>query len=184
MFFCVMGQLKKVGQSIFPGPPMGMGGVPMAPPGPRSTGPGSWMKSSFFTTIPTIPNTSIRSVGFMIDFPTRLYIYMVPPKDLSFLTYLFNILWFGMIIEQLIERGDHTYIYIYIYWTRIHIHGNIHTHMRWIKKTWQTHTDAHTQTLPKKLQTLQTFLDSETWNLSCEVSLGPSNHFLVCTVTA
>ena len=52
-----------------------------------------------------------------------IYIYMVPPpKDLPFLTYLFNILWFGMIIKQLIERGTiyiyihiHMYIYIYVY---------------------------------------------------------------------
>ena len=49
------------------------------------------------------------------------------------------------------------YIYIYIIYIKTRIH--IHRHMRWINKTWQTHTDTHTQTLPKKLQTLQTFLD-------------------------
>jgi hypothetical protein len=41
-----------------------------------------------------------------------VYIYTVsPPKVLPFLTYLFEILWFGRIIEQLIERGE-PYIYI------------------------------------------------------------------------
>ena len=29
-----------------------------------------------------------------------IHIWMVPPKDLAFLTYLFSILWFGMIIQQ------------------------------------------------------------------------------------
>ena len=44
----------------------------------------------------------------------HIYIYMVPPpRDLPFLTYLFEILWFGMIIERLIERGDHICVYIY-----------------------------------------------------------------------
>ena len=42
-----------------------------------------------------------------------MYIYMVPaPKDLPFLTYLFEILWFGMILEQLFKRGGTIYIYI------------------------------------------------------------------------
>ena len=44
-----------------------------------------------------------------------IYIFMVPPlKDIPFLTYLFEILSFGIIIEQLIERGYHMYIYIYL----------------------------------------------------------------------
>ena len=56
-----------------------------------------------------------------------VYIYMVPPpKDLPFLTYLFEILWFGMIIEQLIERGDHIYISIYRYIFKIYLNKHVY----------------------------------------------------------
>jgi hypothetical protein len=52
--------------------------------------------------------------------------------------------------------------------------------MRWINKTWQTHKNAHTQTHPKILQTLQTFLGSRfkilretSWIQALTVIQGP-----------
>ena len=55
-----------------------------------------------------------------------VYIYGTSPKDLTFLTYLFEILWFGMIIEQLIERGDHIYIIIYRYIFKIYLNKHVY----------------------------------------------------------
>ena len=52
--------------------------------------------------------------------------------------------------------------------------------MRWINKTWQTHTDTHTKTRPKNLQTLHTFLGSRfkilgetSWIQALTVIQGP-----------
>ena len=55
-----------------------------------------------------------------------VYIYGTSPKDLPFLAYLFEILWFGMIIEQLIERGDHIYIIIYRYIFKIYLNKHVY----------------------------------------------------------
>ena len=48
---------------------------------------------------------------------------VTPPKIYLFWPTFFEILWFGMILEQLIKRGDHIYIFKY---TCIHIHRHMH----------------------------------------------------------
>ena len=68
-----------------------------------------------------------------------------PPKDLPVLTYLFNILWFGMIIKQLIERGIiyiYTYVYIYVY-KHVYIYTGICVESTKRGKHIQTHTRRH-----------------------------------------